>query len=121
MSAIERWARHMGLPAPQQADHLALTIDKARVHLRHIQSGQLMVEGRVCDLPETASVRSRLVERALQLSLARSRASLCHPAVDENQSALWLQQRIDAPDDLHALDQAVEDLVNEIELWRQAL
>lgn len=121
MSAIERWAQHMGVPAPEQPNHLALTIDTARVHLRRIQGGQLMVEGRVCDLPETATVRSRLVERALQLSLARSRTSLCHPAVDEDQSALWLQQRIDAPDDLNAVDQAVEDLVNEIELWRRAL
>lgn len=121
MNAIERWAQHMGLPAPDQPSQLALTVDAARVHLRSIQAGQLMVEARVCDLPETPAVRSRLVERALQLSLARARKSLCHPAVDEDQSALWLQQRIEAPDDLQAVDQAVESLVNEIELWRQAL
>jgi hypothetical protein len=41
--------------------------------------------------------------------------------VDDNQSAIWLQRRLDKETDVQQLDLAAEALINDIDLWRKAL
>jgi hypothetical protein len=120
MNLIERWAEYMELGPLSNNRRLALTLDRVRVHLLEIHPGQVIVQARLCDLPLQTTQRERTIERAGQSALARLQTSASVLTVDEDQSAFWLQQRVQGSD-LQTLERAVEGLVNDIELWRAAL
>jgi hypothetical protein len=121
MNLIEQWAQSMGLAPLNAQRKLSLTVDQVRLHVLEVQPGQLAIEARICEVPTLPAARERTMERVLKIALGRARDSDNHLMVDDEQSAFWLQKRISALAPVQALDKAVEDLVNDIELWRQAL
>ena len=117
---IESWAHTMDCHpgAPLREPKLSVSFDRVRVHLSELPNHMLLVESRVCDLPPTPTEQDRVVTRLLGLSLARmqsNRASLC---VDSDRNALWLQRRLKNESTTDQLNEAVEALVNEVDLWR---
>ena len=121
MNLIERWAQSLDLGPVSNNRRFAVTFDQVRLHVVEIYPGQVAIEARICDLPTPATVRDRTIERMLKIALGRARASANHVMVDEDQSAFWLQHRLPAGSDLAELELAVERLINDIDLWRQAL
>jgi len=121
---LRTWAEQQGVDAAAFAaggTRLAVTYDTVRVHLVELRGRGLLVEARVVDLPVAPAARTTLVEKALKTAAARMRSSGAALTTDEAQSALWLQRRLAAESDTEALTSAVEDLVNEVELWRKVI
>lgn len=120
---LSTWAEQQGIPAAAFTDagRLAVTFDTVRVHLADVRGRSVLVEARIADLPVAPVPRATVVEKALKLAAGRMRDSAVALTVDETDSALWLQRRL-APDaDPESLTSAVEDLVNEVELWRKVI
>lgn len=121
MNLIERWAQAQDLGPVNNNRKFAVTFDQVRVHLLEIHPGQVILQARVCDIPGPVAQREQTIERAMRIALAQARTSSSNLSVDEEQSAFWLQRRVGSGADLQDLDQAVECLINDIELWRTAL
>ena len=120
---INDWIRQNALPIalPWQGPKASLTFDSVRVQLHVMGSGTILLEARLCDLPESLSARDQLLMRLGRISLGRMRDNAAVLSVDVNGSAAWLQRRVQPAVPPHELDEAVEALVNEIELWRSML
>ena len=121
MNLIEQWAQSMDLGPVTNNRRFAVTFDQVRLHLLEMHPGQVVLEARICDLPSVPNQRERAIERVMKIALARARASASHLMLDEEQSAFWLQRRVQAGAQVQDLDKAVESMVNDIDLWRQAL
>ncbi len=121
MNLIERWAQSQNLGPVDNNRRFAVNIDQARVHLLELHPGQCVIESRLCDIPVAPALQERTLHRALHIALARARTSASHLTVDDDQSAFWLQRRLPAGAGVEELDQAIGELVNDIELWRTAL
>ena len=121
MNLLERWAQSQQLGPVSNSRRFSVTFDQVRLHLIELHPGQVVLQARICDLPTATTQRERTTERALHIALARARASHSHLMVDEDQSAFWLQRRARPGADVSDLDQEVEGLINDIELWRTAL
>ncbi len=121
MNLIERWASSQDLGPVANNRKFAVNLDQVRVHLLELHAGQVVLEARICDVPTTPNEREKIIARAMQIGLARARTSASHLVVDSDQSAFWLQRRAKPGADTPDLDQEVEHLVNDIELWRTAL
>ena len=123
---IQRWALAQNLvsadaSARQNSDRLAVTVDTVRVHLVEISAGRVLVEARVTDVPLAEREKTELLDRVLKAATARMRHSGITLAVDAAESAFWLQSTVQADAELKKLTQAVEQLTQEVELWRKAL
>ena len=123
---IQRWALAQNLvsadaAARQNSDRLAVTVDTVRVHLVEISAGRVLVEARVTDVPLAEREKTELLDRVLKAATARMRHSGITLAVDAAESAFWLQSTVQADAELKKLTQAVEQLTQEVELWRKAL
>lgn len=121
---IEHWAERQGIPADAYAaggTRLAVTFDTVRVHLVDLRGRAVLVEARIADLPVAPAARATVIEKALKVAAARLRASAVSLTTDDADSALWLQRRIPADAGPELLTSAVEDLVNEVELWRKVI
>jgi hypothetical protein len=121
MNLIERWAQSQELGPVPNNRKFAFNLDQVRVHLLELNPGQVVLEARICDVPVAPNEREKTIQRAMQIGLARARPSSSHLMVDSDQSAFWLQRKAPKGADLAELDQEVEALVNDIELWRTAL
>ena len=121
MNLIEQWAQSMDLGPVSNNARFAVTFDQVRLHLLEIHPGQVMIEARICDIPTLPTQRDPTLERVMKIALGRALASPNHVMVDDNQSAIWLQRRLDKEADVQQLDLAVEGLINDIDLWRKAL
>ena len=120
---INDWVRQNGLPIPLpwQGPKASLSFDTVRVHLHVLGGGVILLEARLCDLPEAASARDKLMLRLTRTSLGRLRQNPAVLSVDADGAAAWLQRRVLPGIALHEFDAAVEALVNEVELWRSLL
>jgi hypothetical protein len=121
MNLIEEWARAKNLGPVNNPRRFAVTFDAVRVHLIEVHPGQLALEARLCDLPVQPNQRERSVERIMAIGLGRARESAHHVMLDEHRSAYWLQRRLPPGTQVPELETAVEELVNDVELWRKAL
>jgi len=123
VQVINDWIRQNQLPVslPWTGPRASLTFDAVRLHLQLLAGGIVMAEARICDLPAAPTERDRLLSRLAQISLARMRDNRAVLSVDVDGAAAWLQRRIGQSFQLHELDEAVEAMVNEVELWRSAL
>ncbi len=121
MNLIERWAQSRNLGPVSNNRHFSVNIDQARVHLLELHPGQCVIESRITDVPASPALQERTVHKALHIALGRARASANHLMVDDDQSAFWLQRRLRPGTGLQELDDAIGELVNDIELWRTAL
>lgn len=122
-SLLSTWAEQQGIPAAAFTDagRLAVTFDTVRVHLADVRGRSVLVEARIADLPVAPVPRATVVEKALKTAAARLRASAVSLTTDEAAGALWLQRHVAADADTESLTSAVEDLVNEVELWRKVI
>ncbi len=123
---IQRWALAQNLvsadaAARQNSGRLAVTVDTVRVHLVEISAGRVLVEARVTDVPLAEREKTELLDRVLKAATARMRHSGITLTVDAAESAFWLQSTVQADAELKTLTQAVEQLTQEVELWRKAL
>lgn len=120
---INDWIRQNGLPIglPWQGPKASLSFDSVRVHLNVLGGDAILLEARVCDLPGSPSARDRLLLQLGRTSLGRMRDNPAALSVDTDGAAAWLQRRIPPSVLPHQLDEAVEALVNEVELWRSLL
>lgn len=123
VQVINEWIRQNQLPValPWQGPRASVTFDAVRLHLQLLPGGQVMAEARICDLPSSPNERDRVLTRLAQVSLGRLRNNPAVLSVDSDAAAAWLQYRIGQSFQLHELDEAVEVMVNEVELWRAAL
>jgi len=120
---INDWIRQndLPIPLPWQGPKASLSFDAVRVHLHLLGAGVILLEARLCDLPEAPSMRDKLMLRLTRTSLGRLRENRAVLSVDGDSAAAWLQRRILPGIALHEFDEAVEALVNEVELWRSLL
>jgi len=121
MNLIEEWAQARNLGPVTNPRHFAVTFDSVRVHLLEVHPGQLAIESRISDLPVQPTSRERSIERVMAIALGRARSSEHHVMLDEHRSAFWLQRRLPSGLQPAQLDTAVEELINDIDLWRKAL
>lgn len=122
-SLIDLWAADHGLQLDTRGARrqVALTVDRVRLHLRELQTGQILAHARVADIPENERARDEALTRALSVATARMRGSAAILAADEAGATLSLQLLVAAQSDVAALDRAVEHLVNEVDTWRAVL
>lgn len=125
---IPQWIQSLNLPLPadsaaqlQGQGRWSVTFDQVRVHLLALHDDQVLVQARVTDVPSTPSESEKLMTRALQTASARMRETDVGLCADADGSALWLQVRLPTRSASHQLHQAVERLVQEVELWRRVL
>ena len=123
---IKRWALAQNLVTVEVADNqnmsrFALTVDKVRVHLIEISAGRVLLEARVLDMPLAEREKSDLLERLMKAATARMRESGITLTVDAAESAYWLQSTVQADAELQTVSNVVEQLTQEVELWRKAL
>jgi hypothetical protein len=123
---IKRWALAQNLInsdaiVGQGMERFALSVDTVRVHLVEISAGRVLVEARVLDVPLAEREKSDLLERMMKAATARMRFSGMTLSVDAADSAFWLQSSVQADADIKTLSQVVEQLTQEVELWRKAL
>ena len=121
MNLIERWAQSQDLGPVSNPRRFAVNIDQARIHLLELHPGQCVIESRICELPVAPGQQEKMLLRALHISLARARDSASQLVVDDDASSFWLQRRLQPGAGLEELDSNIEELVNDIELWRTAL
>lgn len=120
MNLIERWAQAQDLGPVSNNRKFSVTFDQVRLHLLETHPGLVVVQARVSDIPVQPTQRERAIERAMHIAFAQANKSSSNLTVDEDQSAFWLQRQLDMGARLEELDQAVEGLINDIELWRTA-
>lgn len=121
MNLIERWAQSQDLGPVSNNRRFAVNIDQVRIHLLELHPGQCVIESRICEIPAAPAQQEKSLHRALQIALARARESASQLVVDEEQSSFWLQRRLRPGAALEELERNIEELVNDIELWRTAL
>ena len=123
VEVIEQWVKANALPVDRApgSSRVSISFDTVRAHLQGLPGNQLLIEARVCDLPSSQSAVERLVEKALTVSLGRLRDNPSVLTIDDVGSALWLQRRLAVSVSTERLDSAVEQLVNEVEIWRAVL
>jgi hypothetical protein len=121
---IKRWAAARGL----EVDHgpagsrVTMHIDgKYRVHLGEAPNRKLSLESRIRGLPADRLERERLVERAMQVAVARMRTDGAILTVDALDARLLLQAEVPADADERDLDEALERFVNSLAAWRQVV
>lgn len=121
---IPQWIQSLNLPDADQPlgqDRWSVTFDQVRVHLMALHDDQVLLQARITDVPSSPSESEKLLTRALQTASARMRETDVGLCADEDGSALWLQVRLPARSATHQLNQAVERVVQEVELWRRVL
>ncbi len=125
---IPQWIQGLNLPQPADSAELpqhqgrwSVTFDQVRVHLLALHDDQVLLQARIIDLPSNPRESEKLLTRALQTASARMRETDVGLCADADGSALWLQVRLPSRSASHQLNQAVERLVQEVELWRRVL
>jgi hypothetical protein len=108
-----------GLPAGQA--RWTIAFDQVRVHLMELSTQLVLLQARVIDIPSQPSDSEKLITRAMQTASARMNTTDVGLSVDADGSALWLQVQLPTESTLNQMTQAVQRLVNEVELWRHAL
>lgn len=128
LSLIQQWLRNQNLPftaddaVPSKGQgRWAIVFDQVRVHLMELHTGHVLLQARVTDVPANASDSEKLVTRAMQTASARMTMTDVGLSVDADGTAMWLQVQLPTHSTTHDLTQAVQRLVNEVELWRHAL
>lgn len=122
-SLITEWAELEGLrlDTAGPSRRLAVTFDRVRVHLFETPGQGVLVESRIADIPLNLSERDRLIQRAMVTSTGRLRDSAVTLCADKDACALLLQVQVPAGSDVRAMSSAVQNLVNEVDLWRTQL
>lgn len=120
---IEDWAKSNGyeLTRDPSSTRLSLTFDSVRTHFHVLAGNTILLEARLCDLPQGLNDRERVLDRAMTVSAGRLRDNPSILSCDDSRSALWLQRRLPGGISTTSLDEAVEQLVNEIDMWRVLL
>ena len=120
---MQQWAIANKIPVSDElrAGRLALTIDRVRMHLLTLRSGEILVEARVRDLPSAPIEQNLILQKALALSTARMSEVSVSPVVDDAATLLKLQTRLPPLATAEDLDKAVSMVVNEVEFWREML
>ena len=120
---MQQWAIANNIPLTDElrAGRLSLTIDRVRIHLLTLRSGEILVEARVRDLPSASIEQNQLLQKALALSTARMSEVAVSPVVDEAATLLKLQTRLAPLATADELDKTVSMVVNEVEFWRGVL
>lgn len=120
---MQQWAIANNIPLTDElrAGRLSLTIDRVRIHLLTLRSGEILVEARVRDLPSASIEQNQLLQKALALSTARMSEVAVSPVVDEAATLLKLQTRLSPLATADELDKTVSMVVNEVEFWRGVL
>jgi hypothetical protein len=120
---MQQWAIANNIPLSDElrAGRLSLTIDRVRIHLLTLRSGEILVEARVRDLPSASIEQNQLLQKALALSTARMSEVAVSPVVDEAATLLKLQTRLAPLATADELDKTVSMVVNEVEFWRGVL
>lgn len=122
-ASVDAWLRANGYAATRDpgSSRVSISFDSVRTHFHVLPGNNLLLEARLCDLPSSMSERDRVVERAMTISAGRMRDNPASLACDEELAALWLQRRLPGSITTEKLDEAVEHLVNEVEMWRLLL
>ncbi len=98
-----------------------IAFDQVRVHLMELNDKIILLQARVMDIPSQAGTSEKLLTRAMQTASARLNTSPTGLSVDADGSALWLQVQLPTDSSINQMTQAVQGLINEVELWRHAL
>lgn len=122
-SLINEWAEFEGLTVASSGPsrRLAVTFDRVRVHLVETPGQGVLVESRIADIPLNLGERDRLIQRAMTTSTARLRDSAVTLCADKDACCLLLQVQVPSGSDVRAMSSAVQNLVNEVDLWRTQL
>lgn len=121
--ALTALAAKYSLDADLQRDgRLTLTIDGShRVHCLGAPGGELLLEARVCSLPEEPRRRREVLDRTMALSGARVQNQRDGVALNADGDLLMLQQTVAADANLLALESDLGDFVNSLVAWKANL
>ena len=123
-SLVSNFSRQRGLPLPPaEADgSVRFTLD-LQLEVSLVQIGyQLLVEGRLCSLPESSDRAEELLARCLRQQLGRVRDYSEAVAMDPESSALVLYRRVDARSlDDGGFENLLSEFANSLEFWRLAV
>ena len=123
LDLINAWAGSRGLSGRITVPGTALSfaMGEVRVTLRELSRNNILIRARVIDIPRDATAQDNRVRKAMEVALGRVRESACVLAVDAECGALWLQRRADAAASIHELGTMIDELVSEVDLWREIL
>jgi hypothetical protein len=125
---IAQWLQNQHVAGSQEGSGHAqgqgrwvIAFDQVRVHLMELNEKLILLQARVMDIPNQGNASEKLLTRAMQTSCARLNTSPTGLCVDADGAALWLQVQLPTDSSLNQMTQAVQGLINEVELWRHAL
>ena len=122
-SLLAEWAVLEKLPNVPDGPlrNLAVNLDRVRIRLSENPDGSVLVESRVKDLPLEDHEREGILRSAMKTATGRIQNSRSRLVADEHASGLFLQQVI-APGATPAdVSKAVEQLANDVDLWRATI
>jgi hypothetical protein len=99
---------------------IVLEVDKKyRIFCRQAPHGDLILEVRLCDLPEQSQIADEWIERALHKSWARIRDFSDVPVLSEDGNYIFLHQRIISDATVDEFEKSLEQFANSIIDWRR--
>ncbi len=113
-AALERLPDVPAGPVRQLAVHL----DRSRIRLSENPDGTIVIESRIKDLPLAPGDRDSVLRQAMKVATARIQYSNTVLAADEAGAGLYLQRCLTSGSSAAEVSAAVEQLANEVDMWR---
>ena len=109
------------VPKQERVDGaIPLSIDnRYRIYCRPAAHGDLVLEARLIDLPMQASDVDALIRECLLASWVRMHEHADVPVLSENETSIFLEQRISADASIDEFEAALEKFTNSIADWRR--
>ena len=109
------------VPKQERVDGaIPLSIDnRYRIYCRPASHGDLVLEARLIDLPMQASDVDALIRECLLASWVRMHEHADVPVLSENETSIFLEQRIPADASIDEFEAALEKFTNSIADWRR--
>jgi hypothetical protein len=115
--------RNQIVPEAARSDGaLVLMFDKKyRVYCRPAPRGDLVLEARLIEMPDEPAKTDALIKQALQVAGGRLYTDADALVLSDDESKLFLQQRIAADSSTDEFEIGLEQFVNAVAVWRQVL
>jgi hypothetical protein len=112
----------IGMPEARHDGALVLVIDGLyRIFFRPAQHGDLVMEARLVDVPESTAARERMLTEVLEAAADRLLEHADMPTLSSNEDQLTLQQRIPQDAGPAEVEVALEQFTNAVVAWRSFL
>ena len=123
VSLLAEWATLEKLPDVPAGPlrQLTVNLDRVRLKLSENPDGSLLLESRIKDLPMEEQDREGILRSAMKTATGRIQSSRSRLVADASASGLFLQRVLAAGSTPADVSQAVEQLANDVDVWRATL